>query len=81
MAHTASVPTTMDEYNSLLMRIGIPALAGLVLGGVAIILGIITLALANKNPALSKAQGAIGLVLGAIPIILWTLNATQVASI
>lgn len=81
IARTASTPTSMEELDSLLTRVGIFALAGLILGGIAIILGIITLILANKNPALSKAQGAIGLILGAIPIILYVLNKTGVVNI
>jgi hypothetical protein len=76
IAYTAH-PTSFDDAMSTVRLIGIFALVALLAGLAAIVLGIVTLAMANKNPALSKAQGIIGLVCGAIPIILWIIGAAK----
>jgi hypothetical protein len=59
---------------SMLQLAGVIILLSLVAGLAAVILGIVTLVMAGKNPALSKAQGVIGLILGAIPLILWLIG-------
>lgn len=51
--------------------IGVLALLALLAGLTAVILGIIVLSMANRNPAISKVHGILGICFGAIPIILW----------
>jgi hypothetical protein len=47
------------------------ALLSLLAGLVAIVLGIVTLSMASKNPAMSKVHGILAICFGAIPVILW----------
>lgn len=69
------VVIAIKSINLSLAQVGsIFMLLSLVAGIAAIVLGIITLAMAGKNPAMSKAQGIIGLVLGVIPIIFWIIG-------
>jgi hypothetical protein len=49
---------------------GILFILALLAGLTAIILGIVALSMAGRNPRVSKAQGIVGLCLGAIPILL-----------
>ena len=53
---------------------GIIFLLSLIAGLTAIVLGIVSLSMAGRNPAVGKARGVIGLVLGVIPIILLLLS-------
>jgi len=53
---------------------GILMLLGLVGGLAAIVLGIVVIVMAGKNPAINKAHGIIGLVLGIIPILFWIIG-------
>ena len=47
------------------------ALLSLLAGLVAIVLGIVTLSMASKNPSMSKVHGILAICFGAIPVILW----------
>ena len=58
----------------LIQFAGIIILLSLVAGLAAVVLGIITLAMAGKNPAMSKVHGIVAIVLGAIPIIFWIIG-------
>jgi hypothetical protein len=58
----------------MLPIIGIIALLSLLAGLTAVVLGIVTLSMASKNPAMSKVHGILGICFGAIPIILWFLG-------
>jgi hypothetical protein len=51
--------------------IGILALMALLAGLTAVVLGIVVLSMAGKNPAMSKVHGILAICFGAIPIILW----------
>jgi hypothetical protein len=43
-------------------------------GGASIVLGIVALVTAGKNPAISKAKAIVGMCLGAIPVILFLIG-------
>ena len=58
----------------LIQFAGILILLSLVAGLAAVVLGIITLAMAGKNPAMNKVHGIVAVVLGAIPIIFWIIG-------
>jgi hypothetical protein len=61
-------------FQDMLPIIGILGLLALLAGLVAVVLGIVTLSMANKNPAVSKVHGILAICFGAIPIILWFLG-------
>jgi hypothetical protein len=63
-----------STLRSMLPVIGILALLGLLAGLTAVVLGIITLSMSSKNPAMNKVHGILGICFGAIPIILWLLG-------
>jgi ABC-type multidrug transport system fused ATPase/permease subunit len=46
----------------------------LISGITALILGIVAISMANRNPAISKAKGIIGLCLGIIPLLLMIIG-------
>ncbi|MDQ3820945.1 MAG: hypothetical protein M3362_25120, partial [Acidobacteriota bacterium] len=46
----------------------------LIAGAASIVLGIIALITAGKNPAISKAKSIIGMVLGVIPLIFFLIG-------
>jgi hypothetical protein len=50
------------------------ALLALLAGLTAVVLGIVTLSMAGKNPAVNKVHGILAICFGAIPIILWFLG-------
>lgn len=54
--------------------IGILAILSLIAGLTAVILGIVSLSMASRNPAISKAKGVVGLCLGALPLILMLIG-------
>lgn len=54
--------------------VGLLAILSLISGVTAIILGIVSLSMASRNPAIGKARGIIGLCLGAIPVILMLIG-------
>jgi hypothetical protein len=59
---------------SMIQIASVIILLSLVAGLAAIVLGIVTLVMAGKNPAISKVHGILALVLGAIPIIFWLIG-------
>lgn len=61
----------------LLPIIGILALLALLAGLTAVVLGIVVISMANKNPAVSKVHGILAICFGAIPIILWFFGMTR----
>jgi hypothetical protein len=46
----------------------------LISGLTALILGIVAISMANRNPSVSKAKGIVGLCLGAIPLLLMLIG-------
>lgn len=46
----------------------------LISGLTALILGIVTISMSNRNPSISKAKGIVGLCLGAIPLLLMIIG-------
>ena len=65
----------VNSFNiSLIQFASILILLALVAGLAAVVLGIITLVMAGKNPAMSKVHGIVAIVLGAIPIIFWIIG-------
>lgn len=64
-----------NSFNiGLIQFAAIIILLSLVAGLAAIVLGIITLAMAGKNPAMNKVHGIVAIILGAIPIIFWIIG-------
>lgn len=63
-----------NRNRDLLPVVGIIGLLSLLAGLTAIILGIVTLSMANRNPMMSKVHGILGICFGAIPILLWFLG-------
>jgi hypothetical protein len=59
---------SMAQIGAVIMLISLAA------GIAAIVLGIITIVMAGKNPAMSKVHGILGLILGIIPIIFWIIG-------
>ena len=53
---------------------GIMAFIALLAGLTAVILGIVALSMASKQPGASKVKGIIGICLGALPILLWLIG-------
>jgi hypothetical protein len=49
---------------------GIIIFLSLISGLTALILGIVSISMSNRNPSISKAKGIVGLCLGAIPLLL-----------
>jgi len=50
------------------------ALLALLAGLTAVVLGIVSLSMSSKNPAINKVHGILGICFGAIPIVLWLLG-------
>ena len=50
------------------------ALLALLAGVTAVVLGIVSLSMSSKNPAINKVHGILGICFGAIPIVLWLLG-------
>jgi hypothetical protein len=63
-----------SRNRDLLPVVGIFAVLSLLAGLTAIVLGIVTLSMANRNPMMNKVHGILGIVFGAIPILLWLLG-------
>ena len=63
-----------SSLRDMLPAIGILSLLALLAGITAVVLGIIVLSQANRNPAMSKVHGILGIIFGAIPIILWLIG-------
>ena len=63
-----------SRNRDLLPVVGIFGLLSLLAGLTAVVLGIVTLSMANKNPMMNKVHGILGIVFGAIPILLWFLG-------
>lgn len=63
-----------SRNRDLLPVVGIFGLLSLLAGLTAVVLGIVTLSMANRNPMMNKVHGILGIVFGAIPIILWFLG-------
>jgi hypothetical protein len=63
-----------SRNRDLLPVVGIFGLLSLLAGLTAVVLGIVTLTMANRNPMMNKVHGILGIVFGAIPIILWFLG-------
>jgi hypothetical protein len=63
-----------STLRDMLPVIGILSLLSLLAGVTAVILGIVTLSQASRNPAASKVHGILGIIFGAIPIILWLIG-------
>jgi hypothetical protein len=69
------VMIAISSFNISLAQFGaIMMLLGLVGGLAAVVLGIVVIVMAGKNPAINKVHGIIGLILGIIPIIFWIIG-------
>lgn len=66
-----------STLRDMLPIIGIIALLSLLAGLTAVVLGIVILSMASKNPAINKVHGILGICFGAIPIILWLIGLTR----
>ena len=64
----------LGTLRDLLPIIGILGLLALLAGLTSVILGIVVLSQANRNPAMNKVHGILGIIFGAIPIILWLIG-------
>lgn len=64
----------LGTLRDLLPIIGILSILALLAGIAAIILGIVTMSQASRNPAASKVHGILGIIFGAIPIIFWIIG-------
>jgi hypothetical protein len=64
-----------SSFNLGLMQFGaILIILSLVAGLTALILGIVTVSMSNRNPSISKAKGIVGICLGAIPLLLMIIG-------
>ncbi len=63
-----------SRNRDLLPVVGIFGLLSLLAGLTAVVLGIVTLSMANRNPMMNRVHGILGIIFGAIPIILWFLG-------
>lgn len=75
LAILVAVIAVSNRSRDMLAVVGIFGLLALLAGVTAVILGIIALSMASKNPGASKAKGTIGLCLGALPILLFIVMA------
>jgi hypothetical protein len=66
-----------SRNRDLLPVVGIFAILALLAGLTAVVLGIVTLSMANRNPMMNKVHGILGIVFGAIPILLWLFGVTN----
>lgn len=64
----------LGTLRDLLPIIGILGLLALLAGLTSVILGIVVLSQAGRNPTMSKVHGILGIIFGAIPIILWLIG-------
>jgi hypothetical protein len=63
--------TAAHSFNLGMIQFGaVLVFLSLISGLTALILGIVAVSMANRNPAISKAKGIIGICLGAIPLLL-----------
>lgn len=60
--------------NGLIQFGAILVFLSLISGITALILGIVAISMANRNPAISKAKGIVGICLGAIPLLLMIIG-------
>jgi hypothetical protein len=67
------------SYNTSAVA-GLLFIVALLAGLTAIILGIVALSMASRNPLISKAQGIVGLCLGAVPLLLLFIGILGAAS-
>jgi hypothetical protein len=64
-----------NSFNFGMMQVGgILIFLSVISGLTALILGIVTISMSNRNPAISKAKGVVGLCLGAIPLLLMIIG-------
>lgn len=63
-----------NRNRDLLPVVGIFGLLSLLAGLTAVVLGIVTISMANRNPMMNKVHGILGIIFGAIPLILWVLG-------
>jgi hypothetical protein len=66
-----------STLRDLIPFIGVLALLGLLAGLAAVVLGIVVISMASKNPAVNKVHGILGICFGAIPIVLWLIGLTR----
>jgi hypothetical protein len=64
------IVATNRPTSDLKVFVGLLGILSLISGLAAVILGIVSLSMASRNPAIGKAKGVVGLCLGAIPLIL-----------
>jgi hypothetical protein len=63
-----------SRNRDLLPVVGIFGLLALLAGLTAVVLGIVTLSMASRNPMMNRVHGILAIVFGAIPILLWVLG-------
>ena len=63
----SGVSTLRDMLPIVVILVLLAMLAGLT----AVILGIVTLSMSSRNPAINKVHGILGICFGAVPLILW----------
>ena len=74
------IMATNRPSSDLRAVVGLIAILSLIAGLAAIILGIVSLSMASRNPAIGKAKGIVGLCLGAIPVILMFIGIIAASS-
>lgn len=63
-----------NRSRDMLAVSGIFSLLALLAGLTAIVLGIVAISMANRNPSMNKTKGVVGLCLGIIPIVIWLIS-------
>ncbi|HKR01342.1 MAG TPA: hypothetical protein VJT09_11760 [Pyrinomonadaceae bacterium] len=64
-----------SSFNLGMMQFGgILVFLSLIAGLTALILGIVTVSMSNRNPSISKGKGIVGICLGAIPLVLMVIG-------
>jgi hypothetical protein len=67
--------TSAPSFNVGMIQFGaILVFLSLITGLTALILGIVTVSMSNRNPSISKAKGIVGICLGAIPLLLMIIG-------
>jgi hypothetical protein len=67
--------TSARSFNMGMIQFGaILVFISLISGLTALILGIVSVSMSNRNPAISKAKGIVGICLGAIPLLLMIIG-------
>ena len=74
------IVATNRPTSDLRVFVGLLAILSLIAGLAAIILGIVSLSMASRNPAIGKAKGVVGLCLGVIPILLMIIGLIAASS-